>query len=99
MFVHLVYFWLKDGTPATAREEMVKEAETSLAKIPAVRHVWAGRPAMTPRPVVDNTYDVGLCVAYDDQAGHDAYQTHELHVAFGSRFKQYWQRVQVYDFK
>jgi hypothetical protein len=53
---------------------------------------------MTPRPVVDNTYDVGLSVALDDRAGHDVYQEHALHKEFIARNQEHWQRVQVYDF-
>ena len=61
--------------------------------------VGAGRPAMTPRDVVDNSYDVGLCVVLDDAAGHDVYQDHPLHKEFIARNKPNWKRVQVYDFR
>ena len=54
---------------------------------------------MTPREVVDNSYDVGLCVVLDDSAGHDVYQVHPLHNEFIARNKENWARVQVYDFK
>jgi len=99
MFVHSVYFWLKEGTPDAARRQLVEDCTTYLVKIPAVRHLWAGRPAMTPRPVVDNTYDVGLVVALDDAAGHDVYQEHPLHKDFVARNKPHWKRIQIYDFK
>jgi hypothetical protein len=48
--------------------------------------------------VVDNSYDVGLCVILDDVAGHDVYQTHPLHQQFIDRNKENWLRVQVRDF-
>jgi hypothetical protein len=64
-----------------------------------VRHLWVGQAAMTPRPVVDNSYHVGLCAILDDGAAHDVYQTHPLHLEFTARYKAHWQRVQVYDFK
>lgn len=98
MFIHLVYFWLNKDAPAGAREQIAADCRTLLAEIPGVKHVWAGHPAMTPRDVVDNSYDVGLCVVLDDKAAHDVYQTHEKHLAFISRNKAHWQRVQVYDF-
>jgi hypothetical protein len=66
--------------------------------VPTVRTLYVGPPAMTPRPVVDNTYDVGLCVVMDDAAGHDVYQAHELHKQFIERNKDRWQRVLIYDF-
>ena len=98
MFIHIVCFWLKEGTPGSAREQLVADCGKYLGKIPTVRHLWSGKPAMTPRDVVDNSYDVGLCVALGDRAGHDAYQEHPLHKEFIARNKAHWARVQVYDF-
>jgi hypothetical protein len=99
MFVHVVYFWLNPGPPEPARQQLEADCNTYLAKIPSVRQLWAGRPAMTPREVVDNSYDVGLCVVLDDAAGHDVYQEHPLHKEFIARNKPHWKRVQIYDFK
>ena len=98
MFTHLVFFWLKPGTPDSARLQLLADCRTLLPKIPSVRQLSAGVPAMTPREVVDNSYAVGLLVTYDDQAGHDAYQVHPLHKEFAERNKAHWARVQVYDF-
>jgi hypothetical protein len=98
MFVHTVYFWLNDDAPENIRDDMIASCRNSMAKIPTARHVWAGTPAMTPRPVVDNTYDVGLCVILDDVKGHDEYQAHALHQEFLANFKKHWKRVQIYDF-
>lgn len=99
MFIHVVLFWLKPTAPAAAREQLLSDARSLLAKIPTAKHLWAGEAAMTPREVVDNSYDVGLCVAFDDANGHDAYQAHALHLQFNERNKAGWSRVQVYDFK
>ena len=99
MFIHVVYFWMNPGTPDAARKQLVEDCRDYLGKIPTVRHLFSGRPAMTPRDVVDNSYDVGLCVVLDDDAGHDVYQKHELHVQFIERNKAHWKRVQVYDFR
>ena len=99
MFVHVVYFWTKDGTPDSAKQQLVDDCRKYLGDIPTVRHLWTGRPAMTPREVVDNSYDVGLCVVLDDSAGHDVYQEHPLHKEFIARNKPNWKRVQVYDFQ
>ena len=99
MFVHVVYFWTKDGTPDSAKQQLVDDCRKYLGDIPTVRHLWTGRPAMTPREVVDNSYDVGLCVVLDDSAGHDVYQEHPLHKEFIARNKPNWKRVQVYDFR
>lgn len=98
MFIHTVYFWLKDGTSAAARQQLEEDCRGLLGTIPTVRHLWTGKPAMTPREVVDNSYGVGLTVVLDDAAGHEVYQEHPLHKKFIARNKAHWTRVQVYDF-
>ena len=99
MFVHAVYFWLKPGTNDTERARLIDDCTHYLAMIPVVQHLWVGRPAMTPRTKVDNSYDVGLCVVFDDRAAHDLYQTHELHDEFVARNKHIFDREQIYDMK
>ena len=97
MFIHVVFFWLKPGTPDAARDQLIADCKEFLGRIPAVRHLWTGRPMMTPREVVDNSYGVGLTVVLDDPAGHDVYQEHPLHKEFIARNKEHWARVQIYD--
>ncbi len=98
MFTHVVLFWIKPTAPADMQQQMIDDCNTLLAKIPGVRHLTVGKPAMTPRPVVDNSYHVGLCVILDDSAGHDAYQAHPLHAEFLGKYRQQWQALKVYDF-
>ncbi len=99
MFIHNVFFWLNPEASDADRREFLADCTGLLGKIPEVRHIWAGWPAMTPRDVVDNSYDVGLCVVLDDAKAHDAYQVHPEHKEFIARWKRFWKRVQVYDFK
>jgi hypothetical protein len=98
MFIHTVYFWMRSGTGENERAQLVRDCREYLGKIPTVRHLWAGVPAMTPREVVDNSYGVGLTVVLDDSKAHDVYQEHSLHKDFIARNKQNWDRVQIYDF-
>ncbi len=98
MFIHTVYFWLTENAPPTAREQLVRDCRQILGKVPTVRHLFAGPPAMTPRDVVDNSYAVGLTVILDDSAAHEVYQKHPLHMDFIAANKPNWRRVQVYDF-
>ena len=98
MFIHHVYFWLKSDAPTTAADQTIADGRKYLGDIPGVRNIWLGKPAMTPRDVVDNSYQVGLAVVLDDSAAHDVYQTHPLHLEFIARNKANWDRVRVYDF-
>src|SRR5688572_14884590 len=99
MFIHVVLFWLQPGTPEAERAKIEKDANDLLKRIPSVRHLWTGRPAMTPREVVDNSYDIGILVTYDDRAGHDAYQAHELHQKFVANRKPTLKKIVIYDFE
>ncbi len=98
MFVHTVYFWLNDSARAEAQPNLLRDCHELLGKIPTVKSLWAGKPAMTPREVVDNSYAVGLTVLLEDEPGHRIYQDHPLHLQFIERNKANWKRVQVYDF-
>ena len=96
MFVHSVYFWLKPGITA-AEEQLFFRGAESLTKIRSVRQGWVGKPAATDRPVIDRTYSYGLVVAFDDAAGHDAYQVDSVHDAFRG-LHDLWTQVKIYDF-
>lgn len=98
MFIHTVYFWLKENTPDAAKQQLIDDCYKYLKAVPTVKQLWSGPPAMTPRDVVDNTYGVGLTVVLDDEPGHDLYQKHALHMEFIARNRDYWKRVQVYDY-
>ena len=98
MLVHTVYFWVKAEAPAGEPERLQVSCRELLGKIPTVKHLWAGRPASTPkREVIDASYDVAITVVLDDMKAHDVYQEHPLHKEFIARHKENWKRVQVYD--
>ncbi|HET6568257.1 MAG TPA: Dabb family protein [Rhodothermales bacterium] len=97
MFLHCVYFWLKDDlspNDVAAFERGVK----SLTTIETVRHGFVGTPASTDRPVIDRTYSYGLVCAFDDKDDHDAYQVHPVHDDFRNDCSRYWTDVKIYDF-
>ena len=99
MFVHVVLFWLDQNTPVAAREQMRKEAVECLKEIPTVKHVFAGKPAMTAREMVDNSYDLGLCVVFQSSADHDAYQVHPIHRKYIAQYGKYWSKIEAFDFQ
>jgi len=56
-----------------------------------------GRPAGTPREVVDNSYDYCLIVTFDDAVSHEAYQTEPAHDRFREINDRFTERVQIFD--
>ena len=99
MLVHVVFFWLKPGlTPE--QEARFKTGVNSLLSIPNLLHGHVGPPAATEkRPVIDTSYSYGLLTMFKDVAAHDAYQEDPIHLTFLESCKQYWEKVQVYDFE
>lgn len=96
-FLHVVYFWLREGANSDDAERLAEGARTYLTNIPGVLRLEAGFPAGTPRDVVDNSYGVALLVEFADSAAHDVYQDHPDHLRFIEACRSLWSRVQVYD--
>jgi len=96
MFVHSVYFWLKDGLDEK-EVAAFQGGVQSLCEIALVKSGHAGPPADTHRGVVDNSYSYGMVLAFDDKAGHDAYQVSDVHQQFVADHSSKWERVLVYD--
>ncbi len=96
MFVHAVYFWLRDDLTAEEAEQFVEGVRT-LRDIEAVQHGWVGVPAPTDREIIDRSYSYALVLVFADRTAHDVYQVHPVHDRFRERCASYWQRVLIYD--
>lgn len=96
MFIHSVYFWLRDDLSDEERSKFV-EGALSLTRIETVRHGYLGTPAGTDRPIIDRTYTFGLVCAFDDVKGHDAYQDHPVHDDFRDSCSSFWKDVKIFD--
>ena len=98
MFSHVVIFWTDPAQPGAA-DELIAGARQYLRDIPGVQHFHVGKMVPSPRPVVDQSYQVALNVVFADQAAQDAYQVHPQHLEFVAKvFKRVCQRVLIYDF-
>jgi hypothetical protein len=99
MFSHVVIFWTDPSNPSAATE-LIEGARRYLAPIPGVQQFHVGRMVPSHRPVVDQSYQVGLHILFADKAAQDAYQVHPLHVEFVEKvFKRVCKKVLVYDFE
>ena len=96
MFTHCVYFWLRDDLSPEARQRFVENVR-SLTTIGAVRFGFVGTPAKTDRPIIDRSYSYALVVAFDDEAGHDAYQVDPVHDRFREQCDGAWSKIVIYD--
>ncbi|MBP7950118.1 MAG: Dabb family protein [Verrucomicrobiales bacterium] len=99
MFSHVVIFFTDPSIP-NAVEELLAGCEKYLRGIPGTLHFHVGKMTPSHRPVVDQSYQVGLNLVFTDKAAQDAYQDHPEHVVFVETvFKKLCNRVVVYDFE
>jgi hypothetical protein len=99
MFSHIVVFWTDPNQPG-AVEELVTAANKALAQIPGVTQCHTGKMVSSPRPVVEQSYQVAINLIFPDRKAHDAYQIHPAHVEFVEKFvKRLVKKVVIYDFE
>jgi stress responsive alpha/beta barrel protein len=97
MLGHMVYFTLKDNSPA-AVESMLAACRKYLTGHPGTTFFAVGTlvPDLT-RPVNQTDFDVALQVVFESRAAHDAYQVAPRHVQFIEENKANWAKVRVFD--
>ena len=96
MFVHAVYFWLREGlTPA--EHDRFADGLRALRAIDGVRHGYIGVPAPTDRPVIERGYSRALVLVFADRRAHDAYQVHPVHDRFRAECGGLWTEVRIFD--
>ncbi len=96
MFIHAVYFWLKDNLIEQEKNEFIKGVN-SLITIESVNQGYIGIPANTDREIIDRSYSYALTLVFTDQTAHDLYQTHPVHDRFRETCAGYWRKVLIYD--
>ena len=96
MFVHSVYFWLRDDLSPTAKTTFI-EGIRSLGRIETVEQSFIGVPAGTSREIIDQSYSYALVLGFADQAAHDAYQVHPVHDVFREQCGGSWNKIVIYD--
>ena len=96
VFVHHVYFWLKNADSKEDLEKLV----TGLRKLSIVKTIkmsHIGKPAGTNRDVIDTSYSVSWLLLFDSPADQEEYQTHPIHLGFVKECSHLWKKVVVYD--
>jgi len=98
MFSHVVIFWTQPNSP-NAPDEVIAAANQYLAPISGIVHFQGGKMVRSHRDVVDQTYQVGLCIQFETKKAHDEYQEHPSHLKFVASCQTLWTKVTVYDFE
>lgn len=96
MFVHHVYFWLKNENSEQDRAKLI-EGLKKLSKVNTIKQFYIGVPAATDRDVIERSYSVSWLLLFDNPADQDDYQTDPIHLKFVEECSMLWKQVVVYD--
>jgi Stress responsive A/B Barrel Domain len=96
MFIHHVYFWLKNPGSEEDRTKLI-DGLKKLSKANTIKKFYIGTPAATNRDVIERSYSVSWLLFFDDPATQDSYQTDPIHLKFVEECSALWNKVVVYD--
>ena len=96
VFVHHVFFWLKDPKDPQARKQF-EEGLHGLITVPQIQSYHIGTPVESPREVVDDSFTYSYMAFFKSKEDQNIYQTHPIHLKFVEDCQQLWQKVIVYD--
>src|SRR5690349_18032477 len=64
IFIHHVYFWLKNASSEEDRQKLI-EGLQKLSKVKTIKTFHIGKPADTNRDVIDRSYSVSWMLIFD----------------------------------
>jgi len=96
VFIHQVYFWLKN--PENANDQLkMKEGLELLKECKSIQSYHIGKPAGTSRDVIDGSYTYSWLTVFANAADQEAYQVDPIHDRFRDEYHHLWSKVVVYD--
>lgn len=96
MFIHQVYFWLKNPDNTDERNRLLTGLQ-GLAYIEPKTLFHVGVPASTDRSVIDRSYSFSLLLTFNDLEEQEVYQKHPIHLKFVEECSSLWSKVVIYD--
>ncbi len=96
IFVHHVFFWLKDPKNAEGRKQF-ENGLSELIKVPQIQSSHIGTPVESPREVVDDSFTYSYMAFFKSIEDQTIYQTHPIHLKFIEDCQHLWGKVVVYD--
>ncbi len=94
---HVVYCWLKEPDNVENIHRVI-DASKELSTIPGIIDIVAGTALPSDREIVDDTFDVGLVMTFENVDTMKSYLSHEDHIRrVNLVFQPLCQRILVYD--
>jgi len=96
IFVHHVFFWLKEPNNPEARKQFEAGLQ-NLIQVPLIQSSHIGKPVESPRDVVDDSFTYSYMAFFRSKEDQTIYQTHPIHLKFVNDCQHLWEKVIVYD--
>ena len=96
IFIHHVYFWLKNPKSEADLAKLMEGLE-ALSAVPTIKICHIGTPAETNRGVIDRSYAISWLCFFKNKEEEEIYQTHPIHLKFVADYSHLWEKVIVYD--
>lgn len=96
VFVHHVFFWLKDPKNPEVRTQFEKGLQ-GLITVPQIKSSHIGTPVESAREVVDDSFTYSYMAFFSNKEDQVIYQTHPIHLKFIEDCQHLWKKVIVYD--
>ena len=96
IFIHHVYFWLKNHDSQDDRDKLIAGLK-KLSAVKTIKTFHIGMPAATNRDVIDRSYSISWCLFFANKADQDSYQADPVHLNFVKECSDLWTKVIVYD--
>ncbi len=97
--VHVVLVWLKEPGNLEHRQQII-DASREFETIPGVIDVRVGEVVTSDRPIVDDSFDVGLYLTFSSVEAMNTYLADDRHQqALREVFRPLSERYIVYDFQ
>jgi hypothetical protein len=96
MFIHHVYFWLKDPSNKEDLQKLINGLE-KLTAVTTIKLYHIGKPADTDRDVIETSYSVSWLLFFENKDAEESYQLDPIHLNFVEECKHLWKKVVVFD--
>lgn len=96
IFIHHVYFWLRNPNSAVDADKLA-EGLLKLSAVKTIQRFHIGKPAETNRDVIERGYALSWFVEFKNATDQASYQTDPIHLKFIEDYSNLWGKVIVYD--
>jgi hypothetical protein len=97
LFVHHVYFWLKNPGSKEDYNKLLEGLQNISKGESYIKLCHIGKPADTNRDVIDRSYAVSWLLLFKNKEDQDKYQVDPVHLKFVEQYSHLWSKVTVYD--